>query len=92
VVGNLNITVEEEQMISFIWGTNSYGNIKPLFEIRTTNGDEGENNALLHNSLRHQTVFQAIITFVTKCSEKRKIMEEQNEEWENCIRKAQQKS
>jgi hypothetical protein len=49
VVGNRNITDEEENMMTFIWGFNSYGDMKPFFGIRTTNGVEDENNALLPN-------------------------------------------
>jgi Ulp1 protease family, C-terminal catalytic domain/MULE transposase domain len=75
VVGNLNITDEEEGMISFIWGLKSYGEKKPLWGIRTTNGVEGENNALLHNKMRNQPVFHAINTFVVRCSEMRTYMD-----------------
>jgi hypothetical protein len=62
-------------MIEFIWGTNSYGKAKPLFGIRTTNGVEGENNALLQNDFRNQTVSQAIFTYIARCSEGRMKME-----------------
>jgi hypothetical protein len=58
-------------MMSFIWGQKSYGKATPLFGIRTTNGVEGENNAFLYIDLRHQTVFDAILSFITKCSEVR---------------------
>jgi hypothetical protein len=78
VVGNLNVAYKEERMMSFIWGPNSYGDAKPMFEIRTTNGVEGENNALLHNDLQHQTRYGAILTFVEKCSERWVTMDEYN--------------
>jgi hypothetical protein len=72
VVGNLNITDEEEGMMS---GLKSYGEKKPLWGIRTTNGVEGENNALLHTKMRNQPVFHAINTFVVRCSEMRTYMD-----------------
>jgi hypothetical protein len=68
VVGNLNISDDETEMLNFIWGNNEY-QPKPLFGIRTTNGTEGENNALLRNDFRYQTVCQAMITFIAWCSQ-----------------------
>ena len=38
----------------------------PLFGIRTTNGVEGENNALLHNNLRQMTVEKSLITYIDR--------------------------
>jgi hypothetical protein len=71
LVGNLNITEDEERMMDFIWGSHSYGKPKPLFGIQTTNDVEGGNSALLYNKFRTQTVYQAIITFIARCSEER---------------------
>jgi hypothetical protein len=68
VVRNLNISDNETEMVNFIWGNNEY-QPKPLFGIRTTNGIEGENNALFHNDFCYQTVPQAMITFIARCSE-----------------------
>jgi hypothetical protein len=75
LVGNLNISESEEGMMEFIWGMNSYGKALPLFGIRTTNGVEGENNALVENDIRNQTVSQAIFTHIARCSEGRMEME-----------------
>jgi hypothetical protein len=40
IVGNLNISDEELNMLNFIWGYESFGDPKPLFGVRTTNGVE----------------------------------------------------
>ena len=71
VVGNMALSEEEEHIMTFIWGSVTYGDAKPLFGNRTTNGVEGENNAFLYNNLRHQTVRQAIITFMERCQQAR---------------------
>jgi hypothetical protein len=65
----LNVSDDELQMLSLIWGDDCLGAAKPLFGIRTTNGIEGENNAMLYNDMRNQTVPQAIVTFISCCSE-----------------------
>jgi hypothetical protein len=75
VVGNLNITDEEESMMTFIWGKKSFGENKPLWGLCTTNGVEGENNSLLQNKMRNQPVFHAINTYVVWCSEMRTYMD-----------------
>jgi hypothetical protein len=69
IVGNLNISNEELEMLNFIWRMESYGEPRPLFGIRTTNAVEGENNAMLYNDMRHQAIAQAIVTFISQCSE-----------------------
>jgi hypothetical protein len=57
-----------KNLIKFVWGNNSYGDEKPLFNINTTNAIEGENNALSNVELRHQPILQSIINFVSRCS------------------------
>jgi hypothetical protein len=65
---------------------------KPLFGNRTTNGVEGESIALLYNDFRYQPVFQAILTNVAKCSEKRNTLENANKklikDWVTVYKKA----
>jgi hypothetical protein len=45
------------------------GEAKQLFGIWTTNCIKGKNNAMLYNDMRNQTVPQAIVTFISCCSE-----------------------
>jgi hypothetical protein len=68
VMGNLNLSTEEKQMIKFIWGFNSHGSKKPLFGVKTSNGVEGENNSCNLNKLRYQPLINGLITFVTRCT------------------------
>jgi hypothetical protein len=75
VLGNLNIKNDEENMLGFIWGNYSFGNLRPLFGLRTTNVVEGENYAILLNNLRHQPIFRAFHTFVVRCSLMRQDMD-----------------
>jgi hypothetical protein len=44
-----NIFDEGQEMLSFVWGNNSYGDPTPIFGLCTTNSVEGGNNALLYN-------------------------------------------
>jgi hypothetical protein len=42
VVGTLNASEEEKEMLSFVWGNDTYGDPKPMSGIHKTNGVKGE--------------------------------------------------
>ena len=69
VAGNVDLVEEDAAMLKFIWGPcglDGYGEPKPLFGNRTTNGVEGENNGMLHNGFRFHHVDDAIHDFMTR--------------------------
>ena len=66
VFGNITNDTDIDEIFLLIWGSIAYGNPMPLFGIRTTNGVEGENNALLHNDLRQMIVEKSLITYIDR--------------------------
>jgi hypothetical protein len=68
IVGNLNISEVEIDLMNFVWGNDSSGDRKPLFGINSTNGIEGENNAYLHNNICHEIVLNGAIAFMSRCT------------------------
>lgn len=65
--GNFSHDEDDIAYIKKHWSkTPSYGSPKPLCGVRTTSGAEGENNALLWNSLRSSQVPAAFIRFCSR--------------------------
>jgi hypothetical protein len=68
IVGNINISDEEMVLMDFVLSYNSSGDQKSLFGINSTNGTEVENNAYLHNNIRHEIVLNGAIAFLSRCT------------------------
>jgi hypothetical protein len=71
VVGNLNITEDEEQCIDFVWGNDKFSSAKQLYGINTTNCVQGECNAYIHSNIWHGTSLNGVFKFLQQCAKVR---------------------
>jgi hypothetical protein len=76
IVGNTNISLEEAAMMEFVWGSCANHKNMPCSGSTSTNSVEGENYAYICNGLRHQSIINAVITFISHCCKIKNKLEE----------------
>jgi hypothetical protein len=73
VWGYLEVTDEDDRIMKFIWqDIPTYGEKTSLFGTRSTNGVEGEMNALNHQEIRDCLPYDIILSCCVSCIETKK--------------------